>query len=207
MTIFNRYTGSYDFQRPDTDGYDWSALEEIAGRVESYGADLTATTRRLKELTEARREAERKDTAAFAEAIQAGGKDPGTPNADKLEREIRDAERRRDALKVALQGLGPELLSTIEQGRGEWLPQVQDGLSEATERLEEARQAMRRAEAEVARHKELIAWLEDPENYKPGKASKERKQAPGPAKQQPPTFTVIPLGRANATAAGGAGAA
>lgn len=186
--ITNHMTGRYDFKRPGLDGYDWPALSEIVERVESYGADLAETTRRVKELENSRRDAERKDTAAFAEAIQSGRKDPGTPNADELQVEIRDATRRREALRVALQGLGPELLSVIEEGRSAWLPQVQDGLSGATERLEEARQAMRRAEAELSRHRELIAWLEDPQDYRPGQASKERQKAP---QAKPPVFSVI----------------
>lgn len=186
--ITNHMTGRYDFKRPGLDGYDWPALSEIVERVESYGADLAETTRRVKELENSRRDAERKDTAAFAEAIQAGRKDPGTPHADELQVEIRDATRRRDALRVALQGLGPELLSVIEEGRAAWLSEVQEGLSEATERLEEARQAMKRAEAEQARHRELIAWLEDPQDYRPGQASKERSEKP---KAKPPTFSVI----------------
>lgn len=47
---------------------------------------------------------------------------------------------------------------------------------------------MRRAEAEQARHRELIAWFEDPQGYKPGKASKERTETP---KAKPSTFSVI----------------
>lgn len=190
MSIFSRYTGGYDFQRPDLEGYDWPELRDVVARIERLGGELTEATRTARELADSRREAERKDTAAFAEAIQAGRKDPGEVHTTKLEAQIRRAERRRDALRVALQDLGPEVLSVIEEGRADWLPEVREGLSEATERLEEARRAMQRAEVEQARHRELIAWLEDPEGYKPGKASKVRGVTQAP-KARPPAFSVM----------------
>lgn len=189
--MFNSMTGNFAFEAPDLDGYDWSALHEIVSRITRYGDDYRTTSQTLRELSGTRHIAERKDTAAFAEAIQSGKKDPGTPNADKLEAEIGDLERRKGALRVALSNLESELLDTIEAGRGEWLPQVKDGLGGAERALEEARQAVAAAEAERARHLELIAWLTDPQDYRPGKASKARAARPTAPS---PAFSVINMG-------------
>jgi hypothetical protein len=89
---------------------------------------------------------------------------------------------------VVLRDRARELLALVESGREEWTHEATSSLSEAQERLEEAQGGVRQREAEVLRHRHLLAFLEDPEGYRPTRVNKK----PRKAKPQPrPEISVI----------------
>lgn len=193
--IFNRITGHFDLKVPSLEGFRWPELEEKVEDIRRIEGDFGEAGRTLRELTDNRPKAKRDDTAAYASAIKAGKKDPGAKHADALEEQIAAVTRRRDALRVVLKGRASELIDLVEHGREEWTNEALASLAAADAVVEEARAAVARSEAEVLRHRQLLAFLEDPENYRPSKVGK--KAAKAPASPQP-TFSVI-----NATPQGG----
>jgi hypothetical protein len=186
--IFNRLTGYLDLKIPNLEGFDWTELKDKVEDIRRLGTDFTEAGRKVRELTDNRPKAKRDDTAAYAEAIKAGKKDPGTKHADELEQQIEAVSRRREALRVVVEDRARELLALVERGRGEWANEAQASMGAAEERLEEAHAEVKRAEAEVLRHKRVLAFLEDPENYRPNRVAKKPEQrAPSPV----PTISVI----------------
>jgi chromosome segregation ATPase len=186
--MFNRLTGHFDLQIPSLQGFDWPELEEKAAEIQKLDADFAEAGRTLRELRDDRPKAKRDDTAAYAEAIKAGKKDPGTKAADRLEAQIEAVSRRRDALRVVLGDRANELLALVVKERDGCLAEANTSLSVAEEGLEEARAAVQGAEAEVLRHKQILAFLEDPEGYRPNKVAKKPKK---PAPASGPTIAVI----------------
>src|SRR4051794_21599589 len=186
--MFNHISGHFDLKVPSLEGFDWPELEEKAAEIRRLEADFTEAGRKARELKDEQPKAKREDTAAYAEAIKAGKKDPGTKASDRLEAQIESVSRRRDALRVVLRDRANELLVLVERGRDGWTTETQDSLDVAEDRLAEALAAVERAEAEVLRHKQVLAFLDGPENYRPNRvAKKPKKPAPSPG----PTIAVI----------------
>jgi hypothetical protein len=186
--MFNRLTGHFDLDIPNLEGFDWPELEEKVADIRRLNADFAEAGRKVRELTDNRPKAKREDTVEYAAAIKDGGKDPGTKHADALEKQIEAVSRRRDALRVVLRDRANELMALIERGRDEWANEAGASLSATEEQLEEARAAVERTEAEVLRHRQILAFLENPEEYRPNKVAKKPKQ---PAPSPGPTISVI----------------
>ena len=186
--MFNSITGHFDLQVPNLEGFDFPGLKEKAAELRRLEGEYREAGRKVRELEDSRRQAKRDDTALYAEAIKAGKKDPGTKASDALQAQIEAVTRRRDALRVVLKDRGHELLALVENGREGWTVEALASLTSAEEALEEARAAVEHQEAEVLRHRQVVAFLENPAEYRPNRVGKKPNK---PAAEPPPTFSVI----------------
>ncbi len=105
MQVFDRRTKAVTYDVPDVEalGFDWPDLKAATEDFDRLRKDLDRTVAKVRELHEARRDTEGKDQRALAAAIREGKEDPGEKHTAKVDAELRQAERRRDALRIALQ--------------------------------------------------------------------------------------------------------
>lgn len=163
--MFDSRSGQFSFDGPNPGalGFDWPELQEKLKEVESLGRQYEEATREARDLDNGRREAEAKDSKAYAHAIREGGKDPGPKNVQKLEKDLAALDRRRDALQIATREAGAELNNLIVGRRREWRTEVQERMPDAKRQLSEAVAAVREARAHLHALQGLGAWLQEPQ--------------------------------------------
>lgn len=173
--VFDPRTGALQYKAPNPEafGFDWPVLKAAVADMDRLAGDLEQTVAKIRELHDSQRDAEASDRQAFAAAIKEGKKDPGTKNADKLAADIRNAERRREALKVAITEQAAAITATIDEYRSEWRSEVSDRLPAAQDRLEAAVREVEAARAEIQGLRGLADWLQEPAKpYSPQAAAK-----------------------------------
>lgn len=173
--VFDPRTGAlmYKAPNPEAFGFDWEPLKSAVADMDRLAGDLERTVAKIRELHDAQRDAETKDRQAFATAIKEGKKDPGTKHADKRAADIRNAERRREALKVAITEQAAAITTTIDEHRSEWQQQVGSRIPKAQDRLSRAVAEVEAARGELQGLHGLVDWLTKPDqSYAPKDAAK-----------------------------------
>lgn len=160
--VFDPRSGALQYKAPDPGEFDWPELRAAVADMDRLAEDHRKTAAKVRELDDSKREAEEKDRQAFAESLRSGAKDPGSKNAEKLEAEIVQATRRRDALKVALGEQAKAIDAVIAEHRAEWRQEVGAEIPETRARLEVAVREVESLRGELAKLGELQSWLAEP---------------------------------------------
>ena len=175
MRVFDPRTKDVTYDVPNVEGlgFDWPELEKAVEDFNRLKVDLDRTVAKVRELTEARRGAEDKDQRALAAAIREGKDDPGEQHVAKIDADIRNAERRRDALRFAIQEQAAVITATIDEHRSEWQHEVGSRIPKAQDRLSRAVAEVEAARGELRGLHGLSDWLQKPdESYAPKDAAK-----------------------------------
>lgn len=173
--IFDPRTGALNWRAPNPEelGFEWPALKATVADMDRLAGDLEETVAKVRELHDSKRDAERKDQEAYAAAIRDGKTDPGEKHAAKVDADIRNAERRRDALRIAIQEQAATITATIDEHRDTWRTEVSDRLPATQDRLSRAVAEVEAARAELQRLNGLADWLQEPRRtYAPKEAAK-----------------------------------
>lgn len=165
MAIVDPISGAFNFFAPNVKalGLDWPALQEIVEKIRETGEEYKALGMKVRELDATRRQAEQADINAFAAAIQAGKGDPGSKNTEKLEKELTDTRRRRQALQIVLNEFERERVALTNDRRSEWHSEVQGKREQAKNRVSEAVASLRDARANLDALNGLDEWISGPQ--------------------------------------------
>lgn len=173
--IFDPRTKDVQYSVPNVEalGFDWPELKAAVESFNHLREDLDRTVAKVRELTEARRGAEDQDQRALATAIREGKDDPGEKHTAKIDAEIRNAERRRDALRLAIQEQAAVITSVIDEHRSSWRSEVEEKLPATQDRLSRAVAEVEAARGELQGLHGLSDWLQEPgKAYAPKDAAK-----------------------------------
>lgn len=174
MRVFDPRTKAVTYDTPDVEalGFDWPELKAAVEDFNRLKADLERTASKVRELNESRQGAEDQDQRALAAAIREGKADPGEQHTAKVDAEIRNAERRRDALRLAIQEQAAAITSVIDEHRSKWRSEVSDRLPATQDRLEAAEREVAATRSELEGLHGLAEWLREPSKpYTPKEAS------------------------------------
>ncbi len=162
--MFNKYTGQLEYASPDFKrlSLNWPPLVEVDAQIRKLGEDYTQTEAEVGRLSQGRGEAQDADRQAYARALRAGDKDPGSKETDKLERSLEAARRKSEALHHALQELDAERRTLIDEHRAEWRGEVEDKLPKARKDLRAALSQMQAARSHLKHLEGVMEWLEAP---------------------------------------------
>jgi len=109
---------------PDTE---WAPLQKVVAAYRDLEARMRAARVRLGSLEGTERErAEQKDRRAYVKEIREGNDDhPGTPETDKVDREIKQCRDLIAALDVALDEAETDLVAVVDEHRQAWLEEIE----------------------------------------------------------------------------------
>ncbi len=173
--VFDPRTKAVTYDVPNVEGlgFDWPALKATTEDFDRLRRDYDRTVQKIRELFNAQRDAEAKDNQALAAALREGRQDPGTKHSDKLAADLKNAERRRDGLQLALQEQAAVITARINEHRSAWRSEVSDRLPAAQNRLEAAVREVEAARGELQGLNGLVDWLQEPSKpYAPQEAAK-----------------------------------
>ena len=152
-------------------GFKWRPFEKARKQLERVEGKRKEVQRREAEL-KARMESEKKeDVKRLAAAILDGSDESTPPELEDLAAKMKELHRLSEALKAAEPQAEGELIRTVQEHRGQWIPEVDGAVVKA---LEEEREAFRKAMAlaDSARSKRqyletLAKWVRNPTSFSP----------------------------------------
>jgi len=133
----------------------------IRAAAEQYERDRDAAHEARRELTDReqrRPAADEADREAYADALQARRKDPGTRHGDAADAAIADAKRRADALALVEARSLDALREAVEQGQADWHTGHVAKRDAARARLAEQLDAIGATLAELETHEAMVRY-------------------------------------------------
>ena len=118
--------------------------------------------------TAAKRKAETADARAYADAMNAGKKDPGPVNVDRYERDLSEAKRKLDGAKLIEQDRLSDLQKAVTEHGGAWREQVEERSLAAYNQYEMLLNELEGVVAEM-NSQEAIEQFLNGRMYKPGR--------------------------------------
>jgi hypothetical protein len=144
----------HSLPEPNSLGFRWRAFEKARQKLANVESRRKEARRREAELQSRIESEKRGDVKRLAEAILNGSDDVAPPELEDLAGELREQRRLREALEQAEPQAEAELIRTVQEHRGQWIPEVDKAVAKA---LEEEREAYQRAQeiAQEARARRL----------------------------------------------------
>lgn len=140
------------------DGFD-----KISHTLRRLDEEHRATAQRLYELREVKLDrAQSADTDSLAEAIRAGGPEPkGSPQTEKIEKEIAATQRREAALAAAVRSERDSFLTAVETRRPKWTAELAAREADARQAYATSIESLAAARQQWLAQRAYVAWLHD----------------------------------------------
>jgi hypothetical protein len=150
---------------------EWPELKQAIEKYRDSDSKLRATYQRLSTLRNVERErAEVKDRRALKKALSENKSDPGTPETDKIDKEIEFCKRHVKALEELLDEAEMELLEVLQDNRETYLAEIEARIERARDEYGEAVEALVTPRRKLSAAQALLYWVRDfPEvlSYRP----------------------------------------
>jgi hypothetical protein len=158
MPIFENARGRrLEIQLPDTE---WAELQKAVVEYRTLQRERKVAGHRLDSLERDRQKAVETDKQALSKWLRdQSGPEPKANAAEKVAKEIEACKRRYDALDLALDTAGVELIDLVDEHRKEWLEEVEVSLEASRGRYEEAVEALHEARVAMSREFALRRWI------------------------------------------------
>lgn len=137
----------------------WKQLEQARADHERLKEEQRANYRRLEELSARREQALAEDRAALADALLASSEEPDDSAVEEVDREITAANRRAEALELALDGSEQKLIAAVNANRESWVSEQVRAVEKARKALEAKLAAYLEARHARAEESALLNWL------------------------------------------------
>jgi len=137
----------------------WPPLQKAVAQYERLREEQNVTQARVYDLARELEDAREKDRQAYAKAIAAGEGDPGTPAEGKTQDELHNAQRRLEALALAVKNAEQALAAVVEANRDKWAGEASDEAEQARQELADAVEKLAAANERHAERRALVAWL------------------------------------------------
>jgi hypothetical protein len=153
----------HSLPEPKELGFRWRPFEKARKKLERVEGKRREVQRREAEL-KARIESEKQeDVKRLAAAILSGSDESAPPELEDLAAQMKELRRLSEALKEAEPQAESELIRTVQEHQGEWIPEVDNAVVRA---LEEEREAFGKAleladsaRAKRQRLEQLATWV------------------------------------------------
>jgi hypothetical protein len=160
MPIFETHSGTrLDIALPNTD---WPELQKAVEEYRELQKERKVAAHRLDALATEQHKAVERDKQELARWMRdKKGPEPKANAAEKVEKEIVACRRRYDALDIALEEAGIDLIHVVDEHRDEWTAEVAGRITAAMEKFEEALDVVVDARTALAREYALRRWVEN----------------------------------------------
>lgn len=143
------------------------ALADVArlrAELAKASADVQATQRAVEAAANA-------DRAAYAQALRLGKPDPGTPESERAAAKLADANRRHDALRLAVLDSESEATALVADNRAAFQAQLAEEREKAAATARERLSALVASRRHIADLDTFAAWLTGAKRGNDGQAS------------------------------------
>lgn len=138
---------------------DWPPLQKAVATYDRLREEQNVTQRRVYDLTQELERSREKDRQTYAKAIAAGKDDPGTPAEDKTRGEHHDAQRRLEALGLAVENAERALVDVVDEHRENWTDEAGGEVEQARQEFANAVEAVAAAAEKLAERRGALRWL------------------------------------------------
>lgn len=142
---------------PDT--IDSALVQKASAEHARLLAMHRATDAELRNAKSAHASAQAQDRRDYADALAAGGEDPGTPSTDKAAHALAQIERKRSALELAIAEASAAITEAVIEDRDVLLEHAGHEVQVASTAYHEALDALAGAHATLARATATRNWL------------------------------------------------
>ena len=132
----------HSLPEPKELGFKWRPFEKARKKLDRIEDKRREVQRKEAELKERIRDEQQEDVRRLAAAILEGSDESPEPELEELARKMKELNRLSEALKTAEPQAESELIRTVQEHRGEWIPEVDNAVVRA---LEEEREAFDKA--------------------------------------------------------------
>ena len=153
----------HSLPEPKELGFRWRPFEKARKKLDHVERKRREVQKREAELEARIKSEEQEDVKRLAASILSGSGTTAPPQLEDLAAQMKELHRLSEALKEAEPQAESELMRTVQEHRGEWIPEVDNAIVRA---LEEEREAFSKAlqMAEPARAKrqsleQLATWV------------------------------------------------
>jgi hypothetical protein len=133
-------------------------VEKAAAVVRDREADVAAAKAQIEAANIAIQHAVVEDRALFADALDAGGDDPGTPRADEASARLADAERRLAGEELRMMRAREALNAALSESITAWEAAVTKATEQAERDSLKLVDQLAAAERERARRRHAVTW-------------------------------------------------
>src|SRR5829696_951917 len=132
----------HSLPEPKEFGFRWRPFEKARKKLDHLERKRREVQKREAELRARIKSEEQEDVKRLAASILSGSRESAPPELEGLSAQMKELHRLSEALKAAEPQAESELIRTVQEHRGQWIPEVDAAVGRA---LEEEREAVGRA--------------------------------------------------------------